>query len=129
MRPVPAHAFEECTGTWRLSGSGRVRVIHCALCGAEHAATPEARRAAIDENRAGFVLRRLAAEAGELSCQAAVCAEDVPRSTLSNHFKVLSGAGLIRTRPVGREYLSALRRAEFDARFPGLLDNVLGQQG
>ena len=75
------------------------------------------------------ILRRLAAEEGELSCQAAVCAEDVPRSTLSNHFKVLRGAGLIRTRPVGREYLSALRRTEFDARFPGLLDNVLGQQG
>ena len=62
MQSVPAHTFEECTGTWRLAGSGRARLIRCAGCGAEHPATPDARRAAIEENRWGLVLRRLTAE-------------------------------------------------------------------
>ena len=57
-----AHAAGRCTGTWRLAGSGRCRTIRCDLCGAEHPATQDLRRAAIDENRAGLVLRRLAAE-------------------------------------------------------------------
>src|SRR3546814_1901106 len=73
------------------------------------------------------IVRRLAGQAGELSCQSAAQAGAVPKSTLSNHFKILRGAGLIRTRPAGREYLSSLRREEFDARFPGLLDTVLRQ--
>ena len=71
------------------------------------------------------IVRRLAADC-ELSCANAAC-RDVPKSTLSNHFKVLRGAGLVRTRPAGREFLSTLRRKEFDARFPGLLETVLAQ--
>ena len=73
------------------------------------------------------IVRRLAGQGGELSCNAAAQSDDIPRSTLSNHFKILRGAGLIRTRPAGREYLSLLRREEFEARFPGLLETVLGQ--
>jgi DNA-binding transcriptional ArsR family regulator len=73
------------------------------------------------------IVRRLADHGSELSCSAAVHADDVPKSTLSNHFRILRGAGLIQTRTAGREHLSALRRADFDARFPGLLDTVLGQ--
>lgn len=73
------------------------------------------------------IVRRLAAS-GELSCQSAGCGE-VPKSTLSNHMKILRGAGLIRTRPAGREYMSVLRREEFEARFPGLLGAVLAQRG
>lgn len=73
------------------------------------------------------IVRRLDSQAGELSCQSAAQAGEVPKSTLSNHFKILRAAGLIRTRPAGREYLSSLRREEFDARFPGLLDTVLRQ--
>ena len=71
------------------------------------------------------IVRRLAA-GGEYSCSAAAC-QDVPKSTLSNHFKILRGAGLIRTRSAGRDHLSILRRDEFEARFPGLLDIVLAQ--
>ncbi len=71
------------------------------------------------------IVRRLADE-GELSCSAAGCM-DVPKSTLSNHFRILRGAGLIRTRSAGRDHLSALRKDEFEARFPGLLDTVLAQ--
>jgi DNA-binding transcriptional ArsR family regulator len=73
------------------------------------------------------IVRRLAQSGGELSCNAATQDDDVPKSTLSNHFRILRGAGLIQTRTAGREHLSALRRADFDARFPGLLDTVIGQ--
>jgi DNA-binding transcriptional ArsR family regulator len=71
------------------------------------------------------IVTRLA-QSSELSCQDASCGE-VPKSTLSNHFRILRDAGLIRTRPAGREYRSTLRREEFEARFPGLLDAVLKQ--
>ena len=71
------------------------------------------------------IVRRLAG-GGELSCSAAA-SQNVPKSTLSNHFKILRGAGLLRTRSAGRDHLSVLRRDEFDARFPGLLDTVLAQ--
>lgn len=71
------------------------------------------------------IVRRLAS-GGELSCSAAAC-HDVPKSTLSNHFKILRAAGLIRTRTAGRDHLSTLRSDEFEARFPGLLAIVLAQ--
>jgi DNA-binding transcriptional ArsR family regulator len=52
----------------------------------------------------------------------------VPKSTLSNHFRVLRNAGLIETRSQGRDMRNRLRRTEFDARFPGLLDSVLANR-
>ena len=58
----PTHATADCTGTWRLAGSGANRSIRCAVCAAEHPARAEERRAAIEENRAGLILRRLTAE-------------------------------------------------------------------
>ena len=48
------------------------------------------------------------------------------KATISHHFKVLREAGVIAMRPVGTQHLSSLRRADLDARFPGLLDAVLG---
>ncbi|MDL2082072.1 helix-turn-helix domain-containing protein [Streptomyces sp. GXMU-J15] len=54
---------------------------------------------------------------------------DVPvtKATLSRHFAVLREAGLLEQRDAGPKRLNRLRRAEFDARFPGLLDLVLRQ--
>ncbi|MDI3424302.1 ArsR/SmtB family transcription factor [Streptomyces luteolus] len=51
---------------------------------------------------------------------------NLSKSTLSAHFKVLREAGVIRqeTGP-GNARLNTLRRAELNARFPGLLDSVL----
>ena len=77
-----------------------------------------------DANRLAIVAR-LAAAAG-LSCSnAAPCDAPVPKSTLSNHLKTLRAAGLIETTQSGREMINVLRRAEFDQRFPGLLDAIL----
>jgi DNA-binding transcriptional ArsR family regulator len=52
---------------------------------------------------------------------------DVPvgKAALSHHFAVLRGAGLVEQRDEGPRRVNRLRRPEFDARFPGLLDLVL----
>jgi hypothetical protein len=62
MMDVLAHINEECTGNWRLVGTGESRQIRCDRCAAQVTATPENRLAAIDENYAGIYLRRLTAE-------------------------------------------------------------------
>lgn len=58
----------------------------------------------------------------------ASCPGTTPKSTLSNHFNVLRSAGLIETNAEGRERINRLRRADFDARFPGLLDSILANR-
>jgi DNA-binding transcriptional ArsR family regulator len=50
----------------------------------------------------------------------------VTKSTCTHHFRVLREAGVIRQRLEGTTKLNSLRRADLDARFPGLLDSVLG---
>ena len=70
------------------------------------------------------IVRVLAATEGELACgQIPV---SVGKSTLSHHFKVLREAGIVATREEGTRRFQRLRRGHLDARFPGLLDSVLG---
>lgn len=59
---VLEHVYGECTGNWRLIGTGETRLIRCDRCDAQFAASPENRLAAIDENYAGIYLRRLTSE-------------------------------------------------------------------
>ena len=56
------------------------------------------------------------------------CAGGTPKSTISNHLNILRAAGLVETRIEGRERISSLRRADFEARFPGLLESVLANR-
>jgi DNA-binding transcriptional ArsR family regulator len=57
----------------------------------------------------------------------------VPKSTVSQHFKVLREAGLIRSERRGVEMQNSSRGAEIERRFPGLLPAILSahklQQG
>ncbi len=78
-----------------------------------------------DQTRLGMVARL--AEIDGLSCSATSC-DGVPKSTLSNHLKVLRAAGLVETNQHGREMINTLRREAFDTRFPGLLDSILANQ-
>lgn len=71
-----------------------------------------------------LMVRRLA-EGARLNCTATCPEGRVPKSTLSNHFRVLRAAGLVESTQEGREGLNRLRREAFDRRFPGLLDTVL----
>ena len=64
---------------------------------------------------------------GGMACNCAA-PEELPRATMSNHFTVLRSVGLIESRKHGTMVISRLRRAEVDARFPGLLDAVLSAQ-
>jgi DNA-binding transcriptional ArsR family regulator len=51
--------------------------------------------------------------------------KEIPKSTLSQHFKILREAGLIRGERQGVEMHNASRCAEIDNRFPGLLAAIL----
>ena len=91
---------------------------------------------AADEMRLPAVLHALS-DPQRLHIIAALAAADEPRacgsielnvakSTMTHHFRVLREAGLIRQERVGTTKLTSLRREDLEARFPGLLDAVLG---
>ena len=50
---------------------------------------------------------------------------EIPKSTLSQHFKALREAGLIRSERHGVEMRNASRCAEIDKRFPGLIPAIV----
>ena len=64
---------------------------------------------------------------GELNCKS--LALPVAASTKSHHLRTLREAGVTKTRAVGTQRLVSLRRAELDARFPGLVAAVLAAAG
>ena len=67
---------------------------------------------------------RLLADGGELSCNA-LRPEEIAKSTMTHHWRVLRDSGVIWQRPQGRENMISLRREDLDTRFPGLLDTLL----
>ena len=52
--------------------------------------------------------------------------KQIPKSTLSVHFKALREAGLVRGERRGVEMHNVSRCAEIDQRFPGLISTILG---
>lgn len=70
------------------------------------------------------IVRELASSERPMPCGS--FALEISKSTKTHHFRVLREAGLIEQRRDGTCKLSTLRREEIDARFPGLLDAVLG---
>jgi DNA-binding transcriptional ArsR family regulator len=52
-------------------------------------------------------------------------AGEIPKSTMSHHLKILREAGITTTRSEGMRCRVALRRAELNRRFPGLLAAIL----
>jgi DNA-binding transcriptional ArsR family regulator len=69
------------------------------------------------------IVRLLAAQEAAVPCGSLEL--DVTKSTATHHFRVLREAGVIQQTPTGTTKLTELRRADLDARFPGLLDTVL----
>jgi DNA-binding transcriptional ArsR family regulator len=51
--------------------------------------------------------------------------KEIPKSTLSQHFKVLREAGLIRGERCGVEMRNVSRCPEIERRFPGLVPSIL----
>ena len=68
------------------------------------------------------ILRQLAFS-GEKAC--GTFGIEVPKSTLSHHFRVLRLAGVVSVRREGKELINSIRREDLEARFPGLLDSVV----
>lgn len=54
-----------------------------------------------------------------------VTEKDIPKSTLSQHFKILREAGLVRGERRGVEMHNTSRCAEIDRRFPGLIAAIV----
>lgn len=59
------------------------------------------------------------------SCTEASPCPKLAKSTLSNHFRILREAGLIRTTKLGVEHHNTLRHEDINTRFPGLLKLIL----
>ena len=53
----------------------------------------------------------------------------IPKSSLSQHFKILRDAGLIRSERHGIEMRNYSRCTEIDQRYPGLLRTILAAYG
>jgi DNA-binding transcriptional ArsR family regulator len=54
-----------------------------------------------------------------------VSEKDIPKSTLSQHFKALREAGLIRGERRGVEMHNTTRCQEIEGRFPGLISSII----
>lgn len=69
----------------------------------------------------------LAASEHGTSCSAFLQLQDreIPKSTLSQHFRALREAGLVRSERQGVEMRNTVRCQEINARFPGLLLAVM----
>jgi len=70
------------------------------------------------------IVRELAADPEPRACRS--FGLEVTKSTCTHHFRVLREAGLIAQQVQGTSRMNTLRRDDIDARFPGLLDAVLG---
>ena len=73
------------------------------------------------------IFARIAASDCSQTCSHFVNVIDsgIPKSTLSQHFKILRDAGLIRSERRGVEMQSVSRCAEIDTRFPGLIGAII----
>ena len=62
-----------------------------------------------------------------MTCSAFACVDDrtIPKSSLSQHFKVLREAGLIRSERQGVEMHNTSRCTEVEGRFPGLVAAII----
>jgi DNA-binding transcriptional ArsR family regulator len=82
-----------------------------------HALSDPARVALFAQIAAADRAQTCTALAGEVD-------QSIPKSTLSQHFKVLREAGLIRSERQGVEMRNTARCTEINDRFPGLLPAI-----
>ncbi|KPF95616.1 ArsR family transcriptional regulator [Rhodopseudomonas sp. AAP120] len=71
------------------------------------------------------IVKALLQEGECMSCTAAAPCPEIPKSTLSNHFRILREAGLIQTTKKGVENRNVVRESDINLRFPGLLKAIL----
>lgn len=73
------------------------------------------------------IFAQLADSPGSQSCSnfLRISDKNIPKSTLSQHFKILREAGLIRAERHGVEMQNTSRCAEIEKRFPGLISAIV----
>jgi DNA-binding transcriptional ArsR family regulator len=74
------------------------------------------------------IRQRVVAQLAETTDFRFTCGEllpELPKSTATHHWRMLRDSGVVGVQRNGREFRASLRRADLDARFPGLLDAVL----
>lgn len=71
------------------------------------------------------IFKSLMKKDGCMSCSEAASSKDIPKSTLSHHFRVMREAGLIRTTKQGVEHRNVIRRDEIEEKFPNLLKTIM----
>ena len=71
------------------------------------------------------IVRSLLKKNNCMSCSEAAPCPDMAKSTLSHHFRILREAGIVRTSKVGVENRNIIRNDDINARFPGLLKQIL----
>jgi DNA-binding transcriptional ArsR family regulator len=73
------------------------------------------------------IYAELATRDGVATCAAFthVIDREIPKSTLSQHFRALREAGLIRSERAGVEMRSTTRCKEIEQRFPGLIPSIM----
>jgi DNA-binding transcriptional ArsR family regulator len=73
------------------------------------------------------IYAELAASEGAATCSqlATVVDREIPKSTLSQHFRALREAGLVRSERAGVEMRSHTRCREIEQRFPGLIPAIM----
>ena len=85
----------------------------------------EVMHALSDPCRSKIVDTLIEAEGRALACNEFEL--NVGKATVSHHFEVLRGAGLIETKVEGTKCLSSLRVEEFEERFPNLLNLLVSE--
>ena len=82
---------------------------------------------ALSEPVRAAIFADIAAASSPRTCSNFLTVRDrsVPKSTLSQHFKALREAGLIRSERQGVEMRDTSRCAEIDTRFPGLIAAIV----
>jgi DNA-binding transcriptional ArsR family regulator len=78
-----------------------------------------------DPMRLRIVKKLLEKRQGRLSCTDASPCEEMAKSTLSHHFRILRDAGVIRTMKQGVLHLNSVRWDDLNERFPGLLSAIM----
>jgi DNA-binding transcriptional ArsR family regulator len=86
---------------------------------------PRVLAALADRHRLAAV--QYVARTGETWCARVMQGADLEmtKSTFSHHLRILREAGVIAKRHEGTKSYMCVRKADLDARFPGLLDSIL----
>ncbi|QKK16232.1 ArsR/SmtB family transcription factor [Rhizobium indicum] len=92
---------------------------------------PEAILYALSDPERVAIYAKLAGASSGGTCSALADLGDrvIPKSSLSNHFKVLRESGLIMSERQGVEMRNQTRCPELDERFPGLIKAILTAYG